>query len=140
VIRAKKMVVRIKPMTMPILEKDSGCIQCGSCVKYCSEEAIILEDETPVIDYEKCVMCGGCQKMCPECVIYTVRKGYKVIVGGSGSRHPQIAQAVSEFTDAAGVLNILEKAINLFKDSSCTGKEVSFHKIIKKQGIGKLKD
>ena len=44
--------------------------------------------------------------------------GYKVVIGGSGARHPQIAKTVTEFTDLQGVLTILEKIAVLIRNES----------------------
>lgn len=40
------------------------CIQCGDCIKACSEDAIRL-DTTERILREKCSACGRCVEMCP---------------------------------------------------------------------------
>jgi formate hydrogenlyase subunit 6/NADH:ubiquinone oxidoreductase subunit I len=111
---------------------DSGCVQCQACVKYCTEGAITLDNGTPVIDYQKCVMCGGCEKICPEDLIFIEQTGYKVVVGGTGSRHPQIARTIAESTDVEGVVRILEKALELCKTASKGDREISFGHIIKK--------
>ena len=47
----------------------AGCIACGVCVKQCEAEAIKLENNLPVIDYEKCTGCGKCAAKCPSHVI-----------------------------------------------------------------------
>jgi NAD(P)H-nitrite reductase large subunit len=44
--------------------------------------------------------------------------GYKVVVGGSGARHPKIAETVTEFTDLRGVLTILENTVSLIRNKS----------------------
>ncbi len=40
------------------------CIQCGDCMKVCSEDAIQL-DTTERILREKCSVCGRCAEICP---------------------------------------------------------------------------
>ncbi len=40
------------------------CIQCGDCMKVCSEDAIQL-DTTERILREKCSLCGECAEICP---------------------------------------------------------------------------
>ncbi|MEO0137375.1 MAG: 4Fe-4S binding protein [candidate division WOR-3 bacterium] len=44
----------------------NGCTGCGICAKSCPYEAIRLEDNLPVIDYEKCNSCGICVHKCPR--------------------------------------------------------------------------
>ncbi len=119
--------------------KDSGCIQCGKCVKYCSENAIALENSKPVINYDRCVMCAGCVEVCEEGVISTEKRGYKVVVGGNCSRHPQIGKLVTEFTDMEGVLKILEKSINLLRDTPTEGRVIPFWEVVNKHGLEKFK-
>ena len=46
-----------------------GCIACGLCVKNCEYNAIVMENNLPVIDYEKCVGCMKCVEKCPvKCI------------------------------------------------------------------------
>ena len=48
----------------------AGCIGCGLCVKKCPAEAIHLENNLAVIDYEKCTGCGTCKEVCPKkCIV-----------------------------------------------------------------------
>ncbi len=51
-----------------------GCIGCKLCEKVCPEQAITMEQNLPVIDYEKCTGCGLCAAKCrPGCIISTVK-------------------------------------------------------------------
>ena len=65
-------------------------------------------------------------------------KATRLLSGGTGSRHPQLARTVSEFTDVAGVLGILEKAVVMYRDYPLDKKEISFHAMISKEGVENL--
>lgn len=47
----------------------AGCIGCGICVKNCPSEAIILNNNLAVIEYDKCIGCGICSEKCPKKII-----------------------------------------------------------------------
>ncbi|MCX7917373.1 MAG: RnfABCDGE type electron transport complex subunit B [bacterium] len=49
----------------------SGCIGCGRCVKICPKNAIIIENNLAIIDYEKCDFCKKCVEECPRKIIFT---------------------------------------------------------------------
>ena len=48
----------------------SGCIGCTLCVKQCEYGAIVMDNNIPVIDYEKCTGCGKCAEKCPKKIIH----------------------------------------------------------------------
>jgi len=115
-----------------------GCVQCEMCQQACAEDAIMLEDGQPLLDRERCIDCGACVDACPKDVVHIQQKGFKVVIGGTGSRHPQIAQTVTPFTDADGVLRIVEKAVLAFRDYPQGKKEISFHSMIATRGVDRL--
>jgi Pyruvate/2-oxoacid:ferredoxin oxidoreductase delta subunit len=125
-------------MYRPAADNDA-CVRCGACESYCTEKAISLATRNVVIDYEKCVRCGGCVKVCPTEALAIDRKCYQVVAGGCGSRHPRIAQTISECTDVDGVLTILEKALTLYKEAPLHGRDLSFHEVIKRYGVEGLR-
>ena len=122
----------------PGIKIGSQCTKCGKCVDYCSEKAITLDEKGPVFDLAKCVMCDGCAEVCEQGVICTMEKGYKVVIGGTGSRHPRIAQTVAEFTDLVGVIKILEKCIRILEQTPVEGRVITFRNVVMKHGVEKF--
>ncbi len=46
-----------------------GCIACKLCEKSCEYDAIHVENNIAVIDYDKCTACGACVEKCPRHII-----------------------------------------------------------------------
>lgn len=46
-----------------------GCIGCGMCIKICPHDAIHVDKNLAVIDYDKCTSCGLCAAVCPKKLI-----------------------------------------------------------------------
>lgn len=44
---------------------DNACIACRICEKNCPHDAIHVENNVAVVDFEKCVNCGICVSKCP---------------------------------------------------------------------------
>lgn len=47
----------------------AGCIGCTLCTKQCEFDAVHMDNNLAVIDYEKCTNCGKCAAKCPVKVI-----------------------------------------------------------------------
>ena len=53
---------------------DQGCIACGKCVDVCKFDAINVENNLAVMNYEKCTQCGLCEKACITGAIVNLKK------------------------------------------------------------------
>ncbi len=53
---------------------DEGCIGCLACVNTCKYDAVVLEGNLAVVDYEKCCNCGECSEVCPRGIITAPKK------------------------------------------------------------------
>ena len=90
---------------------DAECTQCGNCLKMCFDKAIKLTEEGPVIDRNTCAQCELCARDCPTGKLVVNERGFRVIAGGMGGRHPSLAVIIEDFTSKERVETILRNAI-----------------------------
>ncbi|MDR2531580.1 MAG: RnfABCDGE type electron transport complex subunit B [Oscillospiraceae bacterium] len=70
----------------------NGCIACNACVKKCLTDAIKIEDNCAVIDYEICTSCGVCAMICPvKCIAVD---GYKRAAANLNELNPNASKEV----------------------------------------------
>lgn len=104
------------------------CTACGTCVKWCPQEAIALLEDTAVIDSGRCIGCGECLAMCRfDAVKYNWGATYedlqkKVVEHAMG--------VVSLFQGKSLFINVLTR---ISKDCDCMGH--TFEKISPDIGI-----
>ncbi len=47
-----------------------ACLGCGLCARRCPQDAIVMENYLPVVDFDKCDACGICVQACPvDCLL-----------------------------------------------------------------------
>ncbi len=52
----------------PVIDKEK-CIGCGTCARFCPDEAIKIVDGKAVVDLDYCKGCGICANECPvKCI------------------------------------------------------------------------
>lgn len=108
--------------------KKSKCTGCGTCVEWCPQDAITLDDDLAVIDGAKCIGCGQCLAMCRfDAVKYNWGATYeelqkKVVEHAMG--------VCSLFPDKGLYINVLTR---ISKDCDCMGH--TFEQIVPDIGI-----
>lgn len=102
-------------------EQCKGCKKC-QVEQACPIHAAKLADGRLVIDPNLCNSCGRCVGKCPFHCNDEGTYGWKVYVGGRWGKRVAHGQMLGRiFTEKAEVLDVVEKAILLFRDQGKTG-------------------
>lgn len=108
---------------IPKLDKEicKGCKNC-KIEKICPMGAAKVVDGKLSINQDKCIHCGRCDGKCPFGAIKDSVSGYQVYVGGRWGKQISHGKPVSRIvTSEEEVLNLVEKAILLFRDKGTAG-------------------
>lgn len=108
---------------VPNFDEDmcNGCKKC-KIEKTCPMKAAKVEDGILEIDKDICNNCGRCVGNCPFDAIEDGTPGYKIYIGGRWGKKVAQGQALSKiFTSEEEVLDVVEKAILLFREQGNTG-------------------
>ncbi len=119
---------------IPNLDEDgcNGCRKCG-VEKACPMGAARVEDGLLEIDRSVCNNCGRCIDHCHFDAMEGTC-GYKIYIGGRWGKKVAQGRALSKiFTDREEALNIIEKAILLFREQGNTGER--FARTIERLGF-----
>jgi anaerobic sulfite reductase subunit C len=124
--------------------RDPGlCTGCGTCVHYCREKAIEVQDGIIVLDHNKCMECGFCIMPCPFHLISGAPPEYRITVGGHRGRHPLIGRFLITVKSQEDVIRVVDKIIYWIYRQASTGsllpeqlEELDFEKF--KETIGKM--
>ncbi|AZR72983.1 hypothetical protein BBF96_05990 [Anoxybacter fermentans] len=73
------------------------CTHCGSCIKVCQEDAILLTEEGFSLNHERCLSCGDCARVCSSGALSIEKTGIRLLIGGRLGRHPHLGQPVAKF-------------------------------------------
>ncbi len=105
----------------PNLEKCRGCRTCA-VETACPMKAATLSDGKIHIDSKACNNCGRCHKKCPFGAFESASEGYKVCIGGRWGKKTAMGRPLSKIlTSEKEVLDVVEKAIILFRDEGIKG-------------------
>lgn len=100
------------------------CKGCGKCQieLNCPMKAAKVVDGKIQVDDSICNNCGRCIKFCPFHVNDEAVPGFKVYIGGRWGKKTAHGRALSKiFTSEDEVLNVVEKALLLFRDKGEPG-------------------
>ena len=106
----------------PVIDK-SKCRACGKCAfaAACPVSASRLENGAIEIT-DSCNGCGRCEGKCPFGVCGEYASGYKVYIGGRWGKKMANGRPLSKlFESEDEVLEVIEKAIILFRDEGISG-------------------
>lgn len=106
----------------------SKCRGCKLCQieKVCPINASKLNNGKISIDTDECNHCGRCMNKCPFKAYHSYTDGYRIYIGGRwGKKAAQGQYLKTVVTDREEVLNIIEKAILLFKETGFKGERFS---------------
>ncbi|MBR2949886.1 MAG: (4Fe-4S)-binding protein [Lachnospiraceae bacterium] len=103
------------------LSKCRGCKKCQVEAACPIKHAQVIDGRI-CIDPAQCNHCGRCQGKCPFGAVAEYQQGYKVCIGGRwGKKVAQGRPLGKIFTSEEEVLDIVEKAILLFKNEGIAG-------------------
>lgn len=121
---------------VPDLEKCRGCKKCQMEVA-CPVNVPKVVDGKVFIDEETCNRCGRCKEKCPFGVSMEYTDGYRIYIGGRWGKRFAHGRPLSKmFTSEEEVLNVIEKAILLFRDEGIAGER--FADTIERLGFDKV--
>ena len=109
--------------SIPVVElsKCRGCKKC-QVVESCPIKIAKVADGKIDIDPAECNKCGRCQGKCPFGAMVEYQAGFKVTIGGRWGK--KIAHGIpltKIFTSEEEVMDVVEKAILLFRDEGISG-------------------
>lgn len=100
------------------------CRACKKCViqDSCPMKAASVVDDKISIDGDVCNNCGRCHTKCPFGAFESATQGYKVCIGGRWGKKTAQGKPLSKiFVTEDEVLEVIEKAIILFRDEGIKG-------------------
>ena len=102
----------------------SKCRGCKVCQveKNCPIRTAKVVDGKIRIDPSECNNCGRCKGKCPFGALEEYREGFKITIGGRwGKKVANGIPLTKIFTSEEEVMDVVEKAILLFRDEGITG-------------------
>lgn len=102
-------------------DKCRGCKVC-QVENACPINVPVIKDGKVVIDDTACNHCGRCVGKCPFKAVEGFTSGYRIYIGGRWGKKVAHGRYLDKvFTDKDEVLDVIEKAILLFREQGVTG-------------------
>lgn len=114
-----------------------GCNKCA-VMDVCPMDAQRIENGKMIIDKTICKNCGSCITKCPFNTIPDGKQGYSIYVGGRWGKKTNIGLKLNRLFTKEEALNVVEKAILLYKDKGVKGER--FESTIERIGIEKIEE
>ena len=114
----------------------SKCRGCKKCqvAENCPIKIAKVEDGKIVVDPKACNNCGRCAGKCPFGAFEEYQYGFKVFIGGRWGKKAAYGQPLTKiFTSEEEVMDVVEKAILLFRDEGISGER--FADTVKRLGF-----
>lgn len=108
---------------VPLIDhaKCRGCKKC-QVVENCPIKAAKILDGKIHVDTDACNNCGRCADRCPFGAFEEYQHGFKVYIGGRWGKKIAHGQTLTRiFTSEEEVMDVVEKAILLFRDEGISG-------------------
>ena len=120
------------------LDKCKGCKKC-KIEQVCPMDACKVVDKKITRDTNICNNCGRCVGKCPFGVVDEGTPGYKLYIGGRWGKKISIGKPLTTiFKTQEEVLDVMEKAILLYKDQGIKGER--FEETTKRIGFENIKE
>lgn len=120
------------------LDKCKGCKKC-KIEQVCPMDACKVMDKKITRDTNICNNCGRCVGKCPFGVVDEGTPGYKLYIGGRWGKKISIGKPLTTiFKTQEEVLDVMEKAILLYKDQGIKGER--FEETIKRIGFENIEE
>lgn len=120
------------------LDKCKGCKKC-KIEQVCPMDACKVVDKKITRDTNICNNCGRCVGKCPFGVVDEGTPGYKLYIGGRWGKKISIGKPlITIFKTQEEVLDVMEKAILLYKDQGIKGER--FEETIKRIGFENIEE
>jgi dissimilatory sulfite reductase (desulfoviridin) alpha/beta subunit len=89
------------------IRKPGYCTGCGTCVQYCQENALSVQEGRIIMDEDNCVDCGTCVKSCVYEILESKPISYRITIGGRRGRHPKVGMhLITTNTEEAALTTI----------------------------------